>query len=378
MSINIADLRKEYAAQSLLETDVAPNPITQFSTWWQQALDSDIDEANAMTLATASCDGLPSARIVLLKGFNSNGFVFFTNYKSYKSIQLEENPKACLLFFWKELERQVRIVGLVKKVTAEENDSYYNSRPKYSRLGAIVSQQSQVIESRQWIDEQFLTLLEKYKNEEPARPDYWGGYIVKPIIIVDGIDALDTRPNTAIFDLFDYKDHSFNLKGSVTDFKEAVRFAAMDNNNVVWIAHTYKGVFRINTEGKSGAVVKLYTDKNGLPASISNRLFKVKNRIAIATEKGIYEYNEKKDAFESSAWFKPFFGERNIRYLREDAAGNIWFIENKMPGVVDFSESKPKTIYFPELNGRIPSSFEHINPAFLKDQWISSREQANE
>jgi len=183
MSINIADLRKEYAAQSLLETDVAANPITQFSTWWQQALDSDIDEANAMTLATASCDGLPSARIVLLKGFNSNGFVFFTNYKSYKSIQLEENPKACLLFFWKELERQVRIVGLVKKVTAEENDSYYNSRPKYSRLGAIASPQSQVIESRHWIDEQFLSLLEKYKDKEPPRPDYWGGYIVKPIII---------------------------------------------------------------------------------------------------------------------------------------------------------------------------------------------------
>ena len=183
MSINIADLRKEYAAQSLLETDVAANPITQFSTWWQQALDSDIDEANAMTLATASCDGLPSARIVLLKGFNSNGFVFFTNYKSYKAIQLEENPKACLLFFWKELERQVRLVGLVKKVTAEENDSYYNSRPKYSRLGAIVSPQSQVIESRQWIDEQFLSLVEKYKDKEPTRPDYWGGYIVKPIII---------------------------------------------------------------------------------------------------------------------------------------------------------------------------------------------------
>jgi pyridoxamine 5'-phosphate oxidase len=183
MPINIADLRKEYATQSLLETDVAANPITQFSTWWQQALDSDIDEANAMTLATASCDGLPSARIVLLKGFSDKGFVFFTNYNSYKAIQLEENPKACLVFFWKELERQVKIVGLVKKVTAEENDSYYNSRPKYSRIGAIASPQSRVIESRQWIDEQFLLLLEKYKDKEPSRPDYWGGYIVKPIII---------------------------------------------------------------------------------------------------------------------------------------------------------------------------------------------------
>jgi pyridoxamine 5'-phosphate oxidase len=183
MSINIADLRKEYATQNLLETNVAADPVTQFSIWWQQALDSNIDEPNAMTLATASCDGLPSARIVLLKGFNDNGFVFFTNYKSYKAIQLEENPKACLVFFWKELERQVRIVGLVKKVTAEESDNYYNSRPKYSRIGALASPQSQVVESRQWIDEQFLKLLDKYKDEEPLRPDYWGGYILKPIII---------------------------------------------------------------------------------------------------------------------------------------------------------------------------------------------------
>jgi len=183
MSINIADLRKEYATQNLLETNVAADPVTQFSIWWQQALDSNIDEPNAMTLATASCDGLPSARIVLLKGFNDNGFVFFTNYKSYKAIQLEENPKACLVFFWKELERQVRIVGLVKKVTAEESDNYYNSRPKYSRIGALASPQSQVVESRQWIDEQFLKLLDKYKDEEPLRPDYWGGYVLKPIII---------------------------------------------------------------------------------------------------------------------------------------------------------------------------------------------------
>lgn len=183
MSINIADLRKEYATQNLLETNVAADPVTQFSIWWQQALDSNIDEPNAMTLATASCDGFPSARIVLLKGFNDNGFVFFTNYKSYKAIQLQENPKACLVFFWKELERQVRIVGLVKKVTAEESDNYYNSRPKYSRIGALASPQSQVVESRQWIDEQFLKLLDKYKDEEPLRPDYWGGYILKPIII---------------------------------------------------------------------------------------------------------------------------------------------------------------------------------------------------
>src|SRR5215216_3149939 len=142
MSINIADLRKDYSAQSLSETDIAPDPIRQFEKWWEQAINSQIEEPNAMTVATASCDGLPSARILLLKGFDKNGFVFFTNYKSYKAMQLEENPRACLVFFWKELERQVRIVGLVKKVGEEESDAYFNSRPKGSRIGALASPQS--------------------------------------------------------------------------------------------------------------------------------------------------------------------------------------------------------------------------------------------
>lgn len=183
MSTTIADLRKEYSSESLLETDVAHDPVAQFAKWWQEAINSQIEEVNAMTLATASCDGLPSARIVLLKGFNEKGFVFFTNYKSYKAMQLEENPKACLVFFWKELERQVRIVGLVKRVENDENDAYFNSRPKNSRIGALASPQSQVIESREWIDEQFLKLLNEYKHADPERPSYWGGYIIHPIII---------------------------------------------------------------------------------------------------------------------------------------------------------------------------------------------------
>ena len=183
MSLSIADLRKEYATQSLMESDVAADPVTQFSQWWQQAINSAIDEVNAMTLATASCDGLPSARIVLLKGFNEEGFIFFTNYKSYKGMQLEENPKACLVFFWKELERQVRVVGLVKKVSLDENDAYFNSRPRYSRIGALVSPQSQVIENRAWIDEAFLKLAEEYKDKDPQRPGHWGGYCIKPIIM---------------------------------------------------------------------------------------------------------------------------------------------------------------------------------------------------
>lgn len=183
MNLSIADLRKEYASESLLETDIAKNPIEQFEKWWTQAINSQIVEPNAMTLATASCDGMPSARIVLLKGFDRNGFVFYTNYKSFKGMQLDENPKACLVFFWKELERQVRITGLVKKNPDEENDRYFLSRPKGSQIGAITSPQSQTIESREWLDKKYLELSEQLKEKEVKRPEDWGGYIVTPVII---------------------------------------------------------------------------------------------------------------------------------------------------------------------------------------------------
>ena len=183
MNSAIADLRKDYSAESLLETDVAPDPISQFEKWWVQAVNSQILEPNAMTLATASVDGMPSARIVLLKGFNKDGFVFYTNYKSFKGMQLEENPKACLVFFWKELERQVRITGLVIKTTARESDEYFQSRPAGSQLGAWASPQSQVITNRTWLDEQYLKLSETYKDIKPLRPEHWGGYMVKPVIM---------------------------------------------------------------------------------------------------------------------------------------------------------------------------------------------------
>lgn len=183
MNPEIASLRREYAAQVLLENAAAAHPVIQFQNWWQQTLQTEITEPNAMTLATASCDGMPSARIVLLKGFDSNGFVFFTNYKSYKAMQLEENPKACLVFFWKELERQVRIVGLVSKLSAEESDHYFLSRPEGSRLGAWASPQSQVIESRQWLDEQFKSLKNESKSLVEQRPPHWGGYRVNPVIV---------------------------------------------------------------------------------------------------------------------------------------------------------------------------------------------------
>lgn len=183
MNPEIASLRREYAAQVLHEKDAASDPLQQFQNWWQQALQTEISEPNAMTLATASCDGIPSARIVLLKGFDANGFVFFTNYKSYKAMQLEENPKACLVFFWKELERQVRIVGLVSKLPAEESDEYFLSRPEGSRLGAWASPQSQVIESRQWLEEQFKSLNQSAQTMANTRPPHWGGYLVNPVIV---------------------------------------------------------------------------------------------------------------------------------------------------------------------------------------------------
>lgn len=180
---NISDIRRDYSHKSLSEKDVNENPITQFSNWWDEAVHSKIDEVNAMTLATASQDGLPAARIVLLKGFSEQGFVFFTNYESYKGLQLAENPKACLVFFWKELERQVRVTGIVVKASAKESDEYFNSRPEASRIGAWASPQSRTIENRHWIDEKFNELVNKMEGTDIQRPPHWGGYIVKPVEI---------------------------------------------------------------------------------------------------------------------------------------------------------------------------------------------------
>lgn len=183
MNSSIADIRKDYATQTLMEQDLADNPMDQFSKWWAQALESQIDEVNAMTLATASADGMPTARIVLLKGFDANGFVFFTNYRSYKGLQLEENPRACLVFFWKELERQVRITGLVKKVPQQDSDAYFHSRPVGSQIGAWTSPQSQVIENREWLDNHYLEVAESFKEKELQRPEHWGGYLVQPVVV---------------------------------------------------------------------------------------------------------------------------------------------------------------------------------------------------
>ncbi len=176
----IASIRIDYKLKSLSEEDTADNAFEQFTRWWNEARNSHLHEVNAMTLATADTNGNPSARIVLLKGYDHRGFVFFTNYNSAKGNVLIQNPKASLLFFWKELERQIRIDGTVEKISALESDIYFKSRPVGSRIGAWASPQSSVIENRKVIEESFAKYEEKFDNENIPRPEHWGGYLVKP------------------------------------------------------------------------------------------------------------------------------------------------------------------------------------------------------
>lgn len=180
--MNIADIRTDYKLMALNESDALQNAIAQFDKWWQQALHSEVVEVNAMTLATVKKNGTPDARIVLLKDFSEEGFVFFTNYNSAKGKELATNPQACLVFFWKELERQVRITGEVSKVSAEASDAYFHSRPAGSRIGAWSSPQSEVIASRAVLESNEISFREKFGEEIP-RPEHWGGYIVKPRMI---------------------------------------------------------------------------------------------------------------------------------------------------------------------------------------------------
>jgi pyridoxamine 5'-phosphate oxidase len=174
----IVSLRKEYSSAFLNEEDVNHNPFKQFELWMHQAVEAEILEPHAMTVSTVSSEGKPSSRIVLLRGFDENGFVFYTNYESDKGQQLDANPYASLVFFWKELERQVRIEGRCERVSAEESDEYYNSRPLGSKLGAWASPQSKVIQSREILDKNAATLLEQYASGDVPRPSHWGGYRV--------------------------------------------------------------------------------------------------------------------------------------------------------------------------------------------------------
>lgn len=176
----IAALRKEYTRQALNEEDVAPTPIEQFDVWWKEAMASEIEEVNAMTLATAGADGMVDARTVLLKGYDAAGFVFFTNYNSVKSRQLAENPNCCLLFHWKELERQIRINGVAERISTEESIAYFNSRPDGSKIGAWASPQSMVVAGKAWLTETFHYYAERFKHGQIPKPPHWGGFRVKP------------------------------------------------------------------------------------------------------------------------------------------------------------------------------------------------------
>ena len=178
--MSIADIRREYARARLDEAHVSPDPVVEFDRWFTQAREAKVPEPNAMTLATATREGAPSARIVLLKGYDERGFVFFTDYRSRKGTELEQNPQASLVFFWPELERQVRITGTVERTSAQESEAYFRTRPRGSRLGAWVSHQSRVIPSRAQLESGLRQVKERFPTDDVPLPPYWGGYRLRP------------------------------------------------------------------------------------------------------------------------------------------------------------------------------------------------------
>lgn len=179
----IENLRQNYQSIELSEKKIAKNPIEQFENWFNDALNANLYEPNAMTLATTSIDRKPSARIVLFKGVDEKGFVFYTNYLSAKGKEIAKNPVVALVFFWAELARQVRIEGTVEKLSKEASEQYFHSRPRGSQLGAIVSPQSQILASRDDLEKTWKELEQKYENKILPKPAHWGGYLVKPQII---------------------------------------------------------------------------------------------------------------------------------------------------------------------------------------------------
>jgi pyridoxamine 5'-phosphate oxidase len=189
--MSLSDLRREYALAGLKESDLDPSPFKQFDKWFQQALAAGLPEPNAMTLATATLDGKPSARVVLLKGFDERGFVFFTNYESQKGLELSANPHAALVFYWIELERQVRISGRVSRVSSEESETYFHSRPTGSQLSAWASQQSEVVSERKILEDRLEELTHEYQSKPIPLPPFWGGYRVAP----ETLEFWQGRPN---------------------------------------------------------------------------------------------------------------------------------------------------------------------------------------
>jgi pyridoxamine 5'-phosphate oxidase len=177
---HVARLRKEYTRAGLKESEADRNPIEQFRTWFDEVLTSNLHEPNAMVLATATLDGRPSARVVLLKGFDERGFVFYTNYEGRKGEELETNPHCALLFYWGELERQVRVEGRVRRVPDKESDAYFAGRPRGSQLGAWASEQSRPVGDRGALEHRLRELEAEYEGREVPRPPFWGGYRVEP------------------------------------------------------------------------------------------------------------------------------------------------------------------------------------------------------
>lgn len=179
----INNLRHDFTKRTLDKSDVNADPILQFEKWFKEAVEAKVNEPNAMSISTVSDEGKPSSRIVLLRNFNEDGFVFYTNYNSRKGIEISKNPNAALLFFWPELERQVRIEGTLKKQSPEESNAYFDSRPRESKLGAWSSEQSQPIEDRQVLDKAYEANAKKFPGEVIPRPPFWGGYVLHPISI---------------------------------------------------------------------------------------------------------------------------------------------------------------------------------------------------
>lgn len=190
-SVEIADLRQDYRYQALLESEVDADPFRQFQIWFDQAVAAALPEPNAMTLATVTSDGKPAARMVLLKGCGPDGFIFYTNYRSRKGQELTQTPWAALVFWWAELERQVRIEGAVSLVSGAETEAYFHSRPRGSQIGAWASEQSQVICDRITLEDRLRTLEQQYQDQPIPRPPHWGGYRLKP----DLIEFWQGRPN---------------------------------------------------------------------------------------------------------------------------------------------------------------------------------------
>lgn len=187
----LQNLRQDYKRATLTEKDTAQNPIAQFEKWFTDALNAQLYEPNVMTLATVDKAGHPDARIMLLKGFDENGFTFFTNYLSEKGKELKKNPFACVVFFWPELERQVRISGKIDKLDKESSEQYFNARPRGSQIGAIVSPQSQAIENREILEKKVEELDTAYGSRPIPKPAHWGGYLLKPT----AIEFWQGRPN---------------------------------------------------------------------------------------------------------------------------------------------------------------------------------------